>query len=53
MEKNFISVFQLGMCQLLGGLEAPQDVPLDSGVTRSQLRHQRLRDSGVRMCSRV
>lgn len=53
MEKSFISVFQLDMCQLLGGLETPQDVPLASGVTRSQLRHRRLRDSSVKMRSGV
>lgn len=46
MEKNFISIFVLGPCQLLGDLETPQDVPLNSGVTWSQLGH---RDSDTQM----
>lgn len=46
MQKNFISVFKPGTCQALGDSETPQDVPLNFGVTRSQLRH---RDSETQM----
>jgi len=40
MEKNFISVFKLGTCQLLRDSETPHNVPLSSGVKWSQLRHR-------------
>lgn len=48
--EEFISAFKAGTRQLLGDVETPQDVPLNSGVTWSQLRH---RDSETQMSKYV
>lgn len=40
MEKNFIGIFKLGTCHLLGDLETPHNAPLNSDVTQSWMSHR-------------